>query len=134
MNNKRLAVAFVAVFGLAGVQVTALAEECPDRTQTNEQTNAKFMEEGIALSEQALEHAKQGHGPETKAATKAALLKLHCVVSNALGAQMQGPRQRILKGGILAGKGDTKAAAPLLEEGIALLKKVNMTPKGLGDK
>ncbi|MCI0654689.1 MAG: hypothetical protein L0Y38_00275 [Methylococcaceae bacterium] len=133
MNKNLLATAFVAVFGLVGTQSIAFAEECPDRNHTNEETNAKFLGEGIALAEEALEHAKQGHGPETKTATTAALLKLHCMVSNRGGAQLQSPRGKIKIGGIKAGKGDTKAAVPLLEEGIALLKKVNMTPEGLGD-
>ncbi|MGH8498605.1 MAG: hypothetical protein ACRERV_07355 [Methylococcales bacterium] len=133
MNRKILVITFVAVFGLVGVQSTAIAEECPDRNHYNEQTNAKFLEEGIALSEEALEHAKQGHGAEAKKATKAALSKLHCMISTTGGSQLQGPRGKILTGGVKAGKGDMEAAIPLLEQGIALLKEVNMTPKGLGD-
>jgi hypothetical protein len=133
MNTKLLTLAFAVFFGLAGIQTAALAEDCPDRTQTNEQTNAKFLEEGIVISEQALEHAKQGHGPETKAATKEALKKFGCIVTTTGGAQMQRPRERIKMGGIKAGKGDTAAAIPLLEEGISMMKQVNLTPKGLGD-
>ncbi|MGH8552595.1 MAG: hypothetical protein ACRERS_04800, partial [Methylococcales bacterium] len=83
--------------------------------------------------EQALEHAKQGHGPQTKDATKSALLKFKCIVTNAVESQMQKPKNRIKVAGIEAGKGNTAAAIPLLEEGIALMKKVNPTPKGLGD-
>jgi hypothetical protein len=133
MNKKLLAVAFAAVFGLVGGPSVAFAEDCPDRTKTNEQTNAKFLDEGIAISEQALEHAKQGHGPETKEATKEALKKFGCIVTTTGGAQIQRPRERIKMAGIKAGKGDTAGAVPLLEEGIAMMKKVNLTPKGLGE-
>lgn len=133
MNNKFLAVALVAVLGLVGILGTAMAEECPDRTQTNEQTNAKFMKEGIALAEQALEHARQGHGPETKASTKEALAKFRCIVTTTGESKMQAPKIKIKKAGIEAGKGNVAAAVPLLEEGIAALQKVDMTPKGLGD-
>lgn len=133
MKTTILAGAFVAAFGLGTIHTAALAEECPDRHTTNEQTNAKFFEEGMTLTQQALEHAKQGHGPETKDATKAALLKFKCIVTNAGESQMQGPKMRIKKGGIEAGKGNTAAAIPLIEEGIALMNKVNMTPRGLGE-
>jgi hypothetical protein len=133
MYKKLLLLAFVASFGLIGIQSAAFAEDCPDRTQVNEETNAKFLKEGIAVSEEALEHAKQGHGPETKAATKDALKKFGCIVTTTGGAQIQRPRERIKMAGIKAGKGDTAAAIPLLEEGIAMMKKVNLTPKGLGE-
>lgn len=132
MNTKLLALAIVTVFGLVGVQSAAFAE-CPDRNNTNEQTNEKFLAEGIADAEAALEHAKQGHGPETKAAAKEALRKFGCIVTTTGGAQIQRPRERIKLGGIKAGKGDVEAAIPLLEEGIAMMKKVNLTPKGLGE-
>ncbi|MGR9107941.1 MAG: hypothetical protein ACU843_13510 [Gammaproteobacteria bacterium] len=130
MNKKIMATAFAALMGF-GFQAAAIAEECPDRTKTNEQTNAKFLAEGIAIAEQALEHAKQGHGPETKDATKESLLKFKCIVTNRGESQMQGPKARIKMGGIKAGKGDTAAAIPLLEEGIAGMKNVDMTPRGL---
>lgn len=131
MNKKLAPVIFAAVFSLAGVQSVAYADDCPDRTQTNEQTNAKYLNEGIALAEQALEQAKQGMGPEAKETTKLSMLKFKCIVSNRGGAQLQGPKNRIKLGGIKAGKGDTDAAIPLIEEGIARLKKVDMTPEGL---
>lgn len=133
MNKTILVTVFVAAFGFGGIQNIALAEECPDRHHTDEQTNAKFFDEGMAIVEQALVHAKQGHGPQTKDATKSALLKFKCIVTNAVESQMQKPKNRIKVAGIEAGKGNTAAAIPLLEEGIALMKKVNPTPKGLGD-
>lgn len=128
-----LAVIFAAVVSLVAGQSPAFAEECPERTKTDEETNAKFLNEGIAISEEALEHAKQGHGPETKEATREAMKRFSCIVSTTGGAQIQRPRERIKMAGIKAGKGDTKAAVPLLEEGIAMMKKIDLTPKGLGD-
>ncbi|MGR9106763.1 MAG: hypothetical protein ACU843_07505 [Gammaproteobacteria bacterium] len=124
MNLKSLIAPLLAVFGFAGMQGTAFAEQCPDRTHYNEQTNEKFFEEGIALAEEALQYAKQGQGAETKAATKSAMLKFKCIVSSTGEAHMQRPKARITAAGIKAGKGDTKAAIPLLEEGIALLNAI----------
>lgn len=131
--NKKLLIAAILVFGLAGIQITAFAEECPGRNQTDEQTNAKFLQEGLVFAEQALDHAKQGHGPETKAATKSASLKFKCIITTTGESQMQKPKEKIKRAGIAAGKGDTAAAIPLLEEGIAILKNMDMTPKGMGD-
>lgn len=133
MNKKLLATAVVVALGFFGIQSNAIAEECPDRNHVNEQTNAKFLDEGLALSEEALEHAKQKHGEEAKEATKAAMLKFKCIVTNAGEAKLQGPKGKIKVGGIKAGKGDFEAAVKMIEQGIAALKKVDMTPRGLGD-
>lgn len=135
MKMKLLVMVFVAMVGLVGFQsaVFAAQDECPDLVATNEQTNAKFMSEGIALSEEALELAKQGQGKETKAKTKAAMMKFKCIVTTTGESQLQKPKARIKMGGIKAGKGDTEAGAALIAEGLELFKKVNLTPKGLGD-
>lgn len=133
MKMKLLVMVFVALVNLVGFQsIVFAADECPDLVKTNEATNDKFMKEGIALSEEALAHAKQGHGAETKAATKAAMMKFKCIVTTTGESQLQKPKARIKMGGIKAGKGDTEAGVALIEEGLELFKSVNLTPKGFG--
>lgn len=133
MKMNFIVTIFVTLVGLIGFQSSALAaDECPDLVHTTEATNEKFMAEGIVLSQEALEHAKQGHGAETKAATKAAMMKFKCIVTTTGESQLQKPKARIKMGGIKAGKGDTEAGAALIAEGLELFKKVNLTPKGLG--
>lgn len=122
MSSKLLIISLITVLGFFGFQTLVAAEECPDRNHYNAQTNEKFFEEGVALAEEALVQAKQGHGSETKAATKDALKKFKCIVSSTGESHMQKPKERITMAGIKANKGDTQAAIPLLEDGINLLK------------
>ena len=122
MSYKLLIISITASIGFFGFQLPAYAEACPDRNHYNAQTNEKFFEEGIALAEEALVQAKQGHGSETKAATRSALKKFKCIVSSTGESHMQKPKDRITMAGIKAGNGDIQAAIPLLEKGIEQLK------------
>lgn len=133
MNKKLLVAVLVGLFALVGVPGAAFAEDCPDRTETNEQTNAEYLKKGIAFAEEALEHAKQGHAEETRTAAKSSAKALKCIVTTTAESQMQKPKDRVKMASIKAKKGDVEGAVPLLEEAIVMLNEVNMTPKGLGD-
>jgi hypothetical protein len=126
MKIKLLIMFFAALFTIAGIPGAALAEECPDRTETTGATNDKFLQQGINNAEEALEHAKQGHADQARASAKASLDALKCIVSSQAGARLQGPKSKIRLGYIKAGKGEIDKAVKLFEEGVAGLKKVEL--------
>ena len=127
MRMKLLTTLLVGLFCLAGIQSAAIARD--DCGGCSLEKNAESLESAIKFTEEALEHAKQGHGKEAKASTKAARAALKGIVSTRGGRLLQKPRTRIIKAGIAAGKGDTNAAVPLLEEAVEQLKKVDLTPE-----
>ena len=127
MKIKLLTMLLIGLFGLVGVSSVAVARD--DCGGCSLEGNAIALEEAIKQTAEALELAKQGKAEETNTVSRAARQSLKLIVTTRGGRLLQKPRTNITKAGIAARKGNIEDAVPLLEEALALLKTVDLTPE-----
>ena len=134
MNRKFLVTTIVALFGLVGIQSTALAFDyagmeaaapkgknvstCLDREETNEETNNEYYTAGWDFAAQALTAANAGDVAGTRALSTNAMLQFKCMVNTSFGSTLQRITSPIRKAELYAKKavrdvkkGDTDAAS-----------------------
>ena len=112
-------VALVMTFGAGSAFAEREFGEIPSHAD-----NQAWLAEGLKHTEEALTAAKAGDGAATKTHTKAATKEFGEIYSEEWASKLQSAKSKIRVAGIKAGKGDTEAAVPLLEQGIAAIKQL----------
>lgn len=123
MKMKFLTMLLVSFFCLVGISSVAVARD--DCGGCSLEGNAIGLENGVKYTEEALEHAKQGHAKETNDATKAARQSLKDIVSTRGGRLLQKPRTNLKKSRIAIKKGDMEEAVKNIEAALQQLKEID---------
>jgi hypothetical protein len=144
MNRKFLVTTIVTLFGLVGIQSTALAIDyqkiaesaprmavegtCPDRDERTLEDNTKYYNSGWALVREAVAAAEAGDATLTKDRANRAMLDFKCMVNVTFGSTMQRITSPVRKANLYAKKairaekkGDTETATKKLTEALAQL-------------
>ena len=120
-KNTLIMALLICLLGYFSTSMAAI-EEKPIPTPAQ---NAEFLKAGIGLAEEALAHAKQSHGDETSASSKAAVETLKEINSEVWAPKLQSPMSKIRVAGSIAKKGKFEKAIGFLESSIAKLKTIN---------
>lgn len=135
MSKKLWIVLFTVMFSFANVNMVMANEAGGSSLEKNHE----LLDQGIALSQEALEFAKQG---DADGAYKSAYASLHAMTeinSRTWDPKLQRPRGKLRKAQYMvkrisegkAKKGDSlEVAAALMEKGIASLIKIKSIEQG----